>query len=433
MRYDKKFQNKGPYHVMVEAKDKNVGNYHHLSVAKNILELKFDSVMKFERKGINRICVEFENLEKANEFVGNKTLIEKGYNLFIPNHLISCRGVVKYVDKNITETDLKDLTCVGNTSILNCKRMKHRQVNSATKEVNLVETGTVLYTFAGKILPRFVEIYGVPMQVEPYVIPVVQCYGCLLFGHTKKQCRGKLRCQTCSKILLEGHTCNNSIKCLHCGSEEHKSTSRQCREYSRQTQIRQLMCFENLSFQEANSRLPKPKNQKGYFPREREFPPLRRLAAEEPVGDVITVEERKNHTLNKRAYATAIQAPQKRLKQAPKPGYDRAAHNACIVNPTYSKKSNGSQIRQSQTQNNHQINKTQIRDQKNIVIDEDNSESVESDSNAILEFREILRSLNNLDHSKKRLCIETMSKILNANLSQNEESDTESDVEMSSY
>ena len=46
---------RGPFLVMVESSNKSIGNYHHLSIAKNILELKLDNIKKFERKGINRI------------------------------------------------------------------------------------------------------------------------------------------------------------------------------------------------------------------------------------------------------------------------------------------------------------------------------------------------------------------------------------------
>lgn len=59
-------------------------------------------------------------------------------------------------------------------------------------EIKYVKTGTCFLTFSGKSIPRSVNLYGLDLEVENYIMPVTQCYNCFLFGHTKNQCRGKL-------------------------------------------------------------------------------------------------------------------------------------------------------------------------------------------------------------------------------------------------
>jgi len=54
-------------------------------------------------------------------------------------------------------------------------------------------------------------------------------------------------------------------KCYHCKSGEHLSTSKQCPEYIRQTQIKKVIVFENISYQEVNHKCPKQYTNKRDF------------------------------------------------------------------------------------------------------------------------------------------------------------------------
>lgn len=320
----------GPYQVMVEAKNKsNVGNYHHLGIARKILDLKLGALKKLERKGINRICVHFDNYLSANEFVmGN---IGGEYNTFIPNNLVSCRGIVRFIDRDIGDEELTKLAVANNVEILNARRLKRRRVLEDGK-VTHEFTGTVLFTFSGRILPRFVEIYSVPMQVEPYVIPVLQCFACLLYGHTKNQCRAKkIRCHTCSGTHKIEQECSREVRCLHCRVGDHKSTSRACPEYNRQKQIRELMCCENISFYDANLKLPKAGRQKTFVFDENNFPGLK----ERKVDSAPSGQHKTNTGTIKRTYASRSQPLPKKAREdlSRSSGYDREAHKACLMTP----------------------------------------------------------------------------------------------------
>lgn len=82
-------------------------------------------------------------------------------------------------------------------------------------------------------------------KVEPYIIPLIQCYKCLLFGHIQIQCRRKKRCGQCTQVHEEltkndDHShgvCQIAIKYLHWGNSAHRSTNKKCSQFERRKQI----------------------------------------------------------------------------------------------------------------------------------------------------------------------------------------------------
>lgn len=183
----------GPYQVYIQANEeleKNIGNFNHLSIAREIFELNLQDIKKIEKKGKNRLSVEFNNFKAANKFLEHKTVLDKGYNMFIPSHLVSCRGIVKYVDKNFTIEELYKFTKILNQKVIDIKRLNRRTTNDKGETI-YVPTGTVLYTFSGRVVPRSIDICFLTMPVLAYKLPVVQCYNCLRYGHISKQCKGK--------------------------------------------------------------------------------------------------------------------------------------------------------------------------------------------------------------------------------------------------
>lgn len=249
---------KGPFEIYIQSKTKNIGNYHMLGIAKEIFNLKLKEINKINKKGKNRIGVIFNDYKSANEFILKKKMEEKGYESYIPAHFTTCKGIVKQIDKQLTEEELKEnsTTALANCKVINARRMNRRSIEN--NQVTYPPTGTILYTFSGKDLPREVYIYGLPIQVIPYISPVIFCQNCLLYGHSKNQCKGTTKCSECGKKDCNKTEC--SKYCIHCSSCNHNSNNRYCQEYIRQKDIKNLMSFYNLSFFEANAQIPKSKN-----------------------------------------------------------------------------------------------------------------------------------------------------------------------------
>lgn len=182
----------GPFTVVVEGpRDKSVGNMNPLSIAKMLSQLKLQNVRGPLRKGKNKIIIEFSNAEAANSFVSS-----------------SSSDIIRGVQFDFTLEEILN-NIQSTVDILKVVRFNRRSLNEK-KEVVFVKTGTCLLTFSGKSIPKSINLYGVEMDVENYIMPVTQCFNCFLFGHTKKQCRG-------AKCSDQGHSeddCTKDFRCV---------------------------------------------------------------------------------------------------------------------------------------------------------------------------------------------------------------------------
>ena len=151
---------------------------------------------KIQNKGINRLAIEFLNHQAANDFVNNERLKNKGYNIFIPYNFISCKGLVRYIDLDIDISKFSEI-CRSNVEIISAKKLNRKVLTNNKPEY--IATGSVLFTFKGTCLPKFIEFYGLALPVTIYIPPVTQCFSCLLYGHTKHNCKGKLKCFNCGE------------------------------------------------------------------------------------------------------------------------------------------------------------------------------------------------------------------------------------------
>lgn len=327
-----RYTDTGPFIIYMQGKtaQKNVGNYHFLQVAKYVYthSTDKDGIKNINKKGKNRISIEFKSYQAANEFLDNNKVKEDGYEIFIPNHNISCRGVIGFVDLEFTKEELEQFSEVKkvNTEILNIRRLNRKIVREGKSEY--VGSGSVCYTFTGKQIPKEVYICGIPFRVKPYIMPVVQCYGCFLYGHVKNHCKSTSKCKNCGEKEHEG-TCEK--KCYHCNSKEHYSFNSVCPEYARQKYIKELMSLDNLTYYEANEIVPmienKRKNKQTFQKNNNEFPAL----GKETDSEFITIAQRRsmmNETLNKNSYSNVVNENKKR--RTTNNTYDKEGHNACL-------------------------------------------------------------------------------------------------------
>ncbi|KAG5861296.1 hypothetical protein JTB14_007907 [Gonioctena quinquepunctata] len=198
------YTDSGPFEIYIQCNNKNIGNYHILGIAKTVLDMKLTDVKKINKKGKNRISVEFKTFQAANELAKNEELKKKGYDVFIPINKVTCKGIVKPLDKEFSDEILKEYSEIKtpiNCRVLNVRRFTVRNKKTEESEPKYIPSYTALYTFSGTSLPKEIFICGLSYRVIPYISPVVQCYNCLLYGHTKKLCkRGTGRCTICGEV-----------------------------------------------------------------------------------------------------------------------------------------------------------------------------------------------------------------------------------------
>lgn len=331
------YKSKGPFEVYLEYKspDKNIGNFHLLSLAKMIQDRKVENVKTMNRKGKNRIGVIFKNYTSANSFV-DQYITDKEYNVFIPYNKVTRKGIIKYVDLDFKEDEIvKYSTCnVDKCEILEARRLSRKHIGS-DKVVSYKPTSTVCITFSGSQLPKEIFVCGLRFSVSTYHIPVVQCYNCMLFGHTKKLCRGKKRCINCGLIEHDNQTlCKMS--CFHCKSGDHNGINRICPEYERQKKIKKVMSTENRSFFEANELIPPilAKARRSPSLQSEEFP---LLPENNPPSDVYQVHEQIKDFERRNpgpSYSAVASIPKRRRPDLNRSNsFDREPINKALISP----------------------------------------------------------------------------------------------------
>lgn len=242
----------GPYSVFVEHKDKNIGRLFPIRIGhflQKVPEFRND-IMDIKPVGRNRVKVIFKSYNVANTLINHTAITENSLIAYIPQFFTHKKGVVRLVDTYFTEEYLKD-AIKSNIEVIEVKRMKRKVIDQNTKDVQYVDRQMIIVTFLGNKIPECIKINMVNFHVEPYVYPVVQCYQCFRFGHTKSQCRSKAKCNNCAQDNCLSDPCTNEKRCVHCGSNDHMSTSRQCPAYNKQQCIKKIMSTQNLSFKES--------------------------------------------------------------------------------------------------------------------------------------------------------------------------------------
>lgn len=253
-------QDAGPYIVHVQLKEESpsdgstlhpikFGNFLFKNNLKNVLE---DGI---KRIGRNRLAVQFKTPSAANTFLANDSLT-LNYELSIPSYNISRMGIVKGIPVEWSHEEIVANIRVpeGCGPIIKTRRLSRKVSNF--EGVKWSPTQSVVLTFDGQTLPERVYSFYSSLPVDQYVFPTVICYNCCRFGHTRVQCRSKPRCFKCAKDHT-GSDCPESedFQCIHCNGS-HQANDKKCPEYIRQTNIKQFMSSNAVSYNEAASKFP---------------------------------------------------------------------------------------------------------------------------------------------------------------------------------
>ena len=312
LEYTYDYKQQGPFIVIVESVDKNLGNIHPAAIGKKFMTHKIKDLIKINRKGRNRISVEFTTAVGANSFIKNKIIKEEGLKAYIPAALATCRGIVRGIFQGISMEEFKK-EAQSEVEIIDAKRMKKRET-SDNGDVNYVDSEDIIITFKGTNYPSIVRIYYFEAKVSMYVPSPMQCTNCLRYGHLAKQCRGKARCPRCGDHEKTKCTVpQTDISCIYCNDPHEATNKKLCKEFNRQKNIRKTMVFNNLSYYEARKLHPKNENSTTNQPRNEPFIHLRQARIGQsgnrakpegprqfgPLGRVV-------HTLKIQKYFTAL-------------------------------------------------------------------------------------------------------------------------------
>lgn len=260
-----------PYIVVMESlsgEGAGIARLHPMAIGKLLQQLVppvSPSIVSIQKTGRNRVQVTLSNVLSANNLIKNADLAAKKFRAYMPIHLARRKGVIRGVDPTLTNEEI--MQCIegeNNTKleILDLARMT-RKVYTSDGTVTRVPTSSMIATFRGQSLPAKVRIFHVSCQVQPFVQNVVQCRGCLRFGHYLDNCKSKNKiCDACGEACDESHS-EQSCKekqpfCINCKGE-HKATDKEkCIKFEFEKKVKKLMADSNLSYWDAKRSLAEP-------------------------------------------------------------------------------------------------------------------------------------------------------------------------------
>lgn len=262
INFDNRYKNdsKGPFSIFVEHKYLNFGKLHPMRISEKLYNLGGEekNISYLEIVGRNRVQVFCKTPQAANVLVSNPIFDQNNLVAYVPSHLTEKKGLIRGVDTSFSEDDLQKII----QSDINIKAVKRRYKTIKDKDGKLIKVPKqqVLITFDKLELPQYVYIYKLRHEVEIWYSPVSQCFKCLNFGHTSKQCKSKKRCKKCSCILPnDKDSCDDCGEfCMHCKTDSHSSTSKNCPTFSKQKKIKEAMANMNISFKEAEKIVERP-------------------------------------------------------------------------------------------------------------------------------------------------------------------------------
>lgn len=123
-----------------------------------------------------------------------------------------------------------------------------RTVNGERKN-----TPALVLTFGKTTYPERVKIGVTMTKTRVYYPNPLLCYTCFQYGHPKTNCSKPKLCFNCAQPE-HGEDCNALPKCLQCGGE-HRTSSRQCPIYKRETDVVHTKIDLNIPYPEARKRV----------------------------------------------------------------------------------------------------------------------------------------------------------------------------------
>jgi hypothetical protein len=183
-------------------------NYKFVSILESINEHKMKIIFESKERELA--------IKEANILV---KITRSAYRFYIPAKFAEVQGVISWPKGE----DIKDFRkngrgkfnnpALSDVKVLEVTRLLKSSID-ASKE-SLVETGTVIVTFSGQILPQKLECDKLVIPVRAFRRREMFCKNCKKYGHTEKRCNNK-------KLDSE------DFKCIQCKSNEHENGDITC-------------------------------------------------------------------------------------------------------------------------------------------------------------------------------------------------------------
>lgn len=207
--------------------------------------------MDIKRAGKCRAIVYLEKLDEANDIIRSIEL-KKMFHVYVPEHFIAVKGVLTGIPTDMTIDKIQN-EIQSDYEILSMYRL-NKVVNENKKP-----TDRIVVSWRSDTLPKYVKLCYVRSRVELFIRKTIICENCQKFNHLTKNCRGKKRCNNCSKINCESITnmkqCDNEAFCLCCKHKHQTSDKQKCKEWEMQNKIKIITATKPLSYKEVRNEI----------------------------------------------------------------------------------------------------------------------------------------------------------------------------------
>ncbi|KAJ8703854.1 hypothetical protein PYW07_013148 [Mythimna separata] len=219
------------------------------ALARLFKENGINDIMKVKYINSHRVRIDCKNEMSATKLVTCKDFIDKDWRFSRPDYKSYSYGVIKNVDLELTDDELKScLSYPDSFELVSLKRLKRRNTSESPEEL-WVTSEAVRLCFKGDMLPAYVYADSLSIKVEPYVFPVSQCSRCWKFGHTARVCPSKKI--LCPKCGSNHPNCDiQHFKCINCGGS-HMALSKICPAYLKEKKLKDLMAEFNCTYRKA--------------------------------------------------------------------------------------------------------------------------------------------------------------------------------------
>lgn len=241
---------RGPFIIIMEQE-----NISDVKTGKRLNELNIKNIVNIKQTGKNRVKVQLSDSATANRILKNPNLktIDK-YKCFIPSSTLLTTGIVKDISLDMSNEEiLENSSC--EFKILSVERMTKWD---SELQQNLPSTNIKIVFRACK-LPTNLKIFYAPRRVEYFIPKTILCKKCLVYGHTKNQCKNKNveLCRNCSEV---NHNSDLECRqnCKFCKNENHKTGNYKCPEEEIQRKINKIKIIDKIPYKEARALVIKP-------------------------------------------------------------------------------------------------------------------------------------------------------------------------------
>ena len=228
-----------------------------INIFEDISPIKLDKFFRQEypgatikKSGRSGLFVEVSNERQSEKIKQLKTVLE--HPVTVKNHASynQVKGVIRTKClKHDTEEEI--LEHLKTQDVINVRRI------SIKRNSEVITTDTYILTFNLLSCQQTVKLADwLLVKVDDYKYNPRQCFHCLKFGHISKYCRNANK--TCTMCATPGHSsdqCGGEMKCLHCASQTHKSTDKNCPKYVCETEIINLQMKNRIPRQEAMNKV----------------------------------------------------------------------------------------------------------------------------------------------------------------------------------